>query len=150
MTLTEQIKDLKSRCDYSSITDLVPYAKLIGIETSMVGDQLISGLKFLNSNIGNPALPALHGGVLAGFMETAALLHLIWENEPAKIPKVIDFSIDYLRPAVAASTYSNCSIVRLGNRVALCDIFIWQDDIKQPIAKARVHFLMSENLPIDN
>jgi len=148
MLLVEKINDIKSRHDYEAIVELIPYAKTIGVETGMVGESLVSSLRFLESNIGNPALPALHGGVIAGFMENAALLHLIWEIQLVNIPKIIDFSIDYLRPGQASTTYSKCNIIRLGSRVALCEVTAWQEDIDEPIAQARGHFLLSENKPI--
>ncbi|AFT67504.1 MAG: acyl-coenzyme A thioesterase PaaI-like protein [Cycloclasticus pugetii] len=148
MSLVEKINDIKLRHDYEAIVELIPYAKTIGVETSMVGESIVSSLRFMESNIGNPAVPALHGGVIAGFMENSALLHLIWEIELVNIPKIIDVSIDYLRPGQTTTTYSKCDIVRLGSRVALCNIIAWQEDINKPIAQARGHFLLSENRPL--
>ncbi|MEW4982959.1 MAG: PaaI family thioesterase [Cycloclasticus sp.] len=148
MHLVKKINEIKLRYDYEAIVDLIPYAKTIGVETSMVGESLVSSLRFMESNIGNPALPALHGGVIAGFMENAALLHLIWEIELINIPKIVDFSIDYLRPGQTSTTYSKCDIIRLGSRVALCNVVAWQEDINNPIAQARGHFLLSENKPV--
>ncbi|PCI19687.1 MAG: thioesterase [Piscirickettsiaceae bacterium] len=149
MQLFNTIEELKSRHDYGAVVDLIPYAKSIGVETGMAGNHLVSSLNFRQSNIGNPAIPALHGGVIAGFMENAALFHLLWEVELNRMPKIIDFSIDYLRPGQAATTYSHCDIIRLGRRVALCNIRAWQDDSDKPIALARAHFLLSKNDPID-
>ncbi|PHS72621.1 MAG: thioesterase [Cycloclasticus sp.] len=149
MSLVSQINSLKAVHDYEGLVDLIPYAKFIGVETSMVGDKIVSNLPYMNDNIGNPALPALHGGVIAGFMENSALFHLLWEIEVLNIPKIIDFSIDYLRPGQAVTTYSHCDIIRLGKRVALCNVKTWQDDINSPIALARGHFLLSNNDPID-
>ncbi|PCH83712.1 MAG: thioesterase [Piscirickettsiaceae bacterium] len=145
MQLFKTIAELKAHNDYDGLVDLIPYAKSIGVETSMVGDHIVSTLKFLQSNIGNPALPALHGGVVAGFMENTALFHLLWEVKLERMPKIIDFSIDYLRPGQATTTYSHCDIIRLGRRVALCNIKAWQHDIDKPIAFARGHFLLSNN-----
>jgi len=145
MPLFDTVKKLKENNDYEGMLELIPYAKSIGVETSLVGDNIVSSLRFLDSNIGNPFLPALHGGVVAGFMENAAILHLIWNIELKKIPKIIDFSIDYLRPGLAETTYSHCDIVRLGRRVALCNIKAWQADSEKPIAVARCHFLLSSN-----
>ncbi|MAV31051.1 MAG: thioesterase [Cycloclasticus sp.] len=148
MNLLDKLNDIKARHDYEALIDLIPYAKTIGVETSMIGESIVSSLRFTEDNIGNPAIPALHGGAIAGFMENAALLHLIWEIELTNIPKIIDFSIDYLRPGQATSTYSKCHIIRLGSRVALCNVTAWQEDTNKPIAQARGHFLLSENKPI--
>lgn len=149
MQLLEKLNDIKSRHDYEAIVELIPYAKTIGVETSMVGESIVSSLRFIETNIGNPAIPALHGGVIAGFMENAALLHLIWEIDLVNIPKIIDFSIDYLRPGQASTTYSKSDIIRLGSRVALCNVTAWQEDVNAPIAQARGHFLLSENKTIE-
>lgn len=143
MALVKTLNQIKSNHDFEALVDLIPYAKFIGVETSLVGDNIVSTLPYLETNIGNPAIPALHGGLVAGFMENSAFFHLIWEIELVKTPKVIDFSIDYLRPGLASTTYSHCEIVRLGKRVALCSVKAWQDDIDKPIAIARGHFLLS-------
>jgi len=148
MSFVNKLNKIKQERDFEALVELIPYAKFIGVETSLVGDNIVSGLRFMECNIGNPALPALHGGVIAGFMENAALLHLIWQVELINIPKIVDFSIDYLRPGLAATTYSSCDIIRLGKRVALCNITAWQTDRSKPIAQARGHFLLSENKPL--
>ncbi|ORU93384.1 MAG: thioesterase [Cycloclasticus sp. symbiont of Bathymodiolus heckerae] len=148
MTLLQSIQQLKDSNDYEGMIQLIPYAKSMGIETSLVGDKIVSTLPFMESNIGNPTLPALHGGLVAGFMENAALFHLLWCFELKKTPKVIDFSIDYLRPGLTETTYSHCDVIRLGRRVALCNIKAWQADSEKPIAIARGHFLLSANEPI--
>ena len=148
MSFVNKLNKIKQERDFEALVELIPYAKFIGVETSLVGDNIVSGLRFMECNIGNPALPALHGGVIAGFMENAALLHLIWQVELINIPKIVDFSIDYLRPGLAATTYSRCDIIRLGKRVALCNITAWQTDSSKPIAQARGHFLLSENKPL--
>lgn len=148
MALLTIIRKLKSDNNYEGMVELIPYAKTIGVETGLVGDKLVSSLRFMESNIGNPAIPALHGGVVAGFMENAALFHLLWNHELNNFPKVINFSIDYLRPGRTETTYSQCDTIRLGNRVALCNIKTWQADSEKPIAMARGHFLLSANVPL--
>lgn len=148
MDLFTKITELKANNDYEGLIDLVPYAKTIGVETSLVGDNIVSTLPYIDSNIGNYAIPALHGGAVAGFMENAALFHLMWTANLKKMPKVIDFSIDYLRSGLASTSYSQCDIIRLGRRVALCNIKVWQHDIDKPFALARAHFLLSSNEPL--
>jgi len=149
MSLLNEINELKKNNDYEAMVNLIPYAKSIGIETGMIGEHIVSSLRFSESNIGNPAIPALHGGVVAGFMENTALFHLIWEHELQNIPKIINFSIDYLRPGGSETTYSQCEVVRLGKRIALCNIKAWQVDSEKPIATARGHFLLSGNDPLE-
>ncbi len=76
--------------------------------------------------IGNPRLPAIHGGVIAGFAESAAMLHLIQTLRGNKLPKSIDFSIDYLRAGRPEETFASCEVVRLGSRVAMVQVRCWQ------------------------
>jgi uncharacterized protein (TIGR00369 family) len=93
--------------------------------------------------IGNPVLPALHGGVLAGFGETAMILHLVATNPGISgVPRGVDFAIAYMRSAKPVDTFVQGTTVRQGNRVALVQVSIWQDDPQRPVANARGHFLM--------
>lgn len=93
--------------------------------------------------IGNPVLPALHGGVLAGFGETAMILHLIATSPSlAGVPRGVDFAIAYLRSAKPVDTFVQGTTVRQGNRVALVQVSMWQDDPQRPVAQARGHCLM--------
>ena len=100
-------------------------------------------LPYAEQNIGNILLPAIHGGVIGGFLENAAVLHLMWAQETRGIPRIVDFSIDYLRSARALDLHARCEIVRQGKRVANVLMTAWQDDESQPVATARAHFLLS-------
>ena len=122
---------------------LIPYVEYLRIHLASGGDTPLFCLPFQDTLIGNPYLPALHGGVVAGFAETAATLQLIRSVGGAKLPKCIDFSIDYLRAGHAEATYASCEVVRLGGRVALVQVRCWQGQgPAQPIAVARGHFLL--------
>jgi len=121
----------------------IPYAKLLGIQAFERDGQPQFLLPFAEHNIGNVLLPAIHGGVIGGFLENAAVLHLMWAQESAGIPRIVDFSIDYLRSARALDLYGRCEIVRQGKRVANVLMTAWQDDESKPVATARAHFLLS-------
>lgn len=100
-------------------------------------------LPFKHELIGNPVLPALHGGVLAGLGETAMILHLTNTNPAIQgVPRGIDFAIAYMRSAKPVDTFVQGTTVRQGNRVALVQVSIWQDDPQRPVAQARGHCLM--------
>jgi uncharacterized protein (TIGR00369 family) len=121
----------------------IPYAQLIGIQ----GKKLDGSFKFTlpknDSNLGNPILPAIHGGAMGGFMETAGILHLLMKLKTQSVPKVIDFSIDYLRPGRHQDTHAECQVVRQGRKVVNISVIAWQDAIDKPIATARIHYLLS-------
>jgi len=102
-------------------------------------------LPFKPELIGNPLLPALHGGVLAGFAETGMVLHLVATNPGMQgVPRGVDFAIAYMRSAKPVDTFVQGSTVRQGNRVALVMVSVWQDDPQRPVAQARGHFLMPQ------
>ena len=54
----------------------LPYAKFLGVEVVFNGDEMTAVLAFSDHLIGNPVLPAIHGGVLGAFMEIAAIAQL--------------------------------------------------------------------------
>jgi uncharacterized protein (TIGR00369 family) len=147
--LAEALKTLIDACrageaDYQSLVDRVPYARFLGIELNAMGEELTFLLPRKETNLGNPTLPALHGGAVAGFMEQAALIFLLLEMGEPRLPKTIDFTIDYLRAGHYRDTYAECRVTRLGRRVANVHISAWQVRREDPIAIARAHFLLAE------
>jgi acyl-coenzyme A thioesterase PaaI-like protein len=122
----------------------VPYAAFLGIKADLRDDKLLFILPENNKLIGNPSLPAIHGGVVGAFMEQAAAFHLIAKMDKPVLPKIIDFSLDYLRPARLRDTYAQCLLTRQGRYIANISITAWQEQIEQPNAIARAHFLLPE------
>ena len=143
------IKSLIAQCrhgelSYQALVDRVPYAAFLGIEVQTWGEELTFVLPKADANIGNPTLPALHGGAIAGFMEQAAIIYLMLEMGEPKVPKIIDFTIDYLRAGHFRDTFAECGVTRLGRRIANVHISTWQVRRSEPIAIARAHFLLSD------
>lgn len=125
----------------------MPYSAFLDVQVVIKDGVPCCRLPFRKSLIGNAVLPALHGGVVAGFMENAALLHLLLLLDERKVPKSIDFSIDYLRSANAADTWARCEVARQGRRVAQVQVRCWQEEPGHPgrtrdVALARAHFLL--------
>ena len=118
----------------------VPYAKTLGIQVAE--EEACFLLPIKKSNIGNPTLPALHGGAIAGFMELSAMIHVLQHSNSDSIPKVVDFSVDYVRAAKYVPTQSRCKLVYLGRRMINVSISAWQEDEAAPIAMARAQFLL--------
>lgn len=136
--------------DFSLLRERVPYAAFLDVRVTMEQQTPLFHLPFRPSLIGNTVLPALHGGVVAGFMENAALLHLLLSLDESKVPKSIDFSIDYLRSANAVDSYAACEVARQGRRVAQVQIRCWQNEAGHPgrtrdVALARAHFLLGNS-----
>ncbi|MGY2289717.1 PaaI family thioesterase [Pseudomonas sp. SDO528_S397] len=139
-----RLQQAHARGNYEAVLNLIPYARLIGLECTRQGDELLFRLPARPDNIGNPTLPALHGGVIAGFMELSAALHLQVLTGSPHVPKIIDFSLDYLRAGQLRDTYAKCQVWRQGRRVANVAITAWQSTEAEPIATARAHFKIEE------
>lgn len=140
---TEARRAARENQDYAGLVALVPYARFLGVHVELHDGVLRSRLPYRPSLVGNPRLPAVHGGVTAAFMENAAILQLLLQIDQTRIPKSIDFAIDYLLPNRAEDCYAQCTVSRAGLRVAQTMIRCWQKDPEHPIAIARAHFLLA-------
>ena len=120
-----------------------PYARFLGLRAETDGAALLAVLPFSQHLIGNPLLPALHGGVVAAFLELTALAQLSLHAPDGRAPRTIDTTIDYLRSARAQDSYARAEIIRLGRRVAHIRAVAWQSDEAAPFATMRGHFLVS-------
>ncbi|WP_257281499.1 MULTISPECIES: PaaI family thioesterase [unclassified Endozoicomonas] len=136
----EVLLQARATSDYSRLTELLPYARKIGMRCQSLGDDALFVLPENRENTGNPVLPALHGGVLGGFMEMSAVIHLMLFMDEPKIPKIVDFSIDYLRSSKVQDVFAECDVVRQGSRIANVSITAWQSRRETPVATARAHF----------
>lgn len=140
----QRFASLREAGDCAAIIEAIPYARLMGVEfCEQPEGELLFSLPFHARNIGNTMLPALHGGLIGGFLENAALIHLIWNRDSLEAPKIVDFSLDYLRSARAQTLYARCEITKQGKRVAHVLIEAWQEDRAKPVAVARAHFLLT-------
>jgi uncharacterized protein (TIGR00369 family) len=127
-----------------ALFETVPYARFLGIEFELRGDELTAVLPFKDSLIGNPMLPALHGGVIGAMMELTAVGQIYLAQEARQVPKTIDISIDYLRSGRPVDTYARAHLTKLGRRIANVRVEAWQFDRADPIATLHGHFLVQQ------
>lgn len=120
----------------------IPYARFLGVEAELRGDELTMILPFKPELIGNPMLPALHGGVVGAFMELTAVATLSVVQRNARLPKTIDIGIDYLRSGRPIDTFARARVTKLGRRIANVRVEAWQQDRQDPIAALHGHFLV--------
>lgn len=126
----------------SSVLDAIPYARFLGVGVERADGVLECVLPFRQEIVGNPILPAVHGGVIGAFLELTAILRLIDESGTQHVPKPINFAIDYLRSAGPRATRARADIFKLGRRVAVVHVVAWQDDPARPVAAGNGKFLL--------
>ena len=158
----EPVQVVKQRRDavLRALVDGVPYIGFLGVRFERLGDELTAILPFDDKLIGNPALPAIHGGVTASFLEIAAIIELSWamiwtdmesgrldpeqldDATLPRLPKTIDFTVDYLRSGLPRDAYARARVTRSGRRYASVQVEAWQDNRTRPFAQGIGHFLM--------
>ncbi|MGJ4887528.1 PaaI family thioesterase [Bradyrhizobium sp. HKCCYLR20261] len=116
-----------------------PFARCLGIR---VADDGTAIMPFSHRIIGNPVLPAIHGGMTGAFLETAAIVTVMRELGVAAPPKPIGLTVNYLRSGRALDSIASASIVKQGRRVVAFEARAWQDDATKPHATAFGHFML--------
>ncbi|MGR3503394.1 PaaI family thioesterase [Pseudaestuariivita sp.] len=158
----EPVQVVKQRRDAAlgALVGSVPYIQFLGIRFERRGDELTGIMPYSDDLIGNPLLPALHGGATAAFLEITSIITLSWANLWAdlesgaldiariedgalpRLPKTIDFTVDYLRSGLPRDAYARAFVNRSGRRYASVRVEAWQDNRARPFAQATAHFLM--------
>lgn len=156
MKKPEPVQVVKQRRDAAleQLVAGVPYMQFLGVQFDRRGDELTAVLPFDEKLIGNPMLPALHGGATAAFLEMTAIIELswvrMWDDMEAGaditadivLPKTIDFTVDYLRSGLPRDAYARARVNRSGRRYASVHVEAWQDNRSRLFAQATGHFLM--------
>jgi acyl-coenzyme A thioesterase PaaI-like protein len=142
VTLLEHIAAARETSDYQRLIDLIPYAGFLGLSAALDGDELVTTMRYGGHLIGNPALPALHGGTLGALLESAAIFELLSHAETSVLPKTITLTIDYLRSGAPVDTHARGIVTRRGRRVTNVRMEAWQADRKSPVATAHAVFLV--------
>ena len=144
----------------AALADCVPYNGHLGVRFDRMGDELTARLPFRDGLVGNPLLPALHGGVTGSFLEITGMMQLAWDRvidltaqggaaaeaigqgRFPPFPKTIDITIDYLRSGRPRETFARATVQKAGRRVAHVHVEAWQESRARPIAMLRGNFLM--------
>ena len=143
MEILRQLREEGRASDMQALVNHIPYARFMGIRVDRKGNEITMVMPFDEMLIGNPVLPALHGGAIGSFLEITSLVQLLYNTQCERLPKTVDLSIDYLRSGRPVETYGRAFVTRQGRRVANVRAEIWQDEIMRPIAASHGHFLLT-------
>ena len=142
--MAESIRKRKEPEDISGLSREIPYAGFIHMDVEIEDGRPLTILRKDAGNIGNPFVPMIHGGAVGALLEHAALMQLLFELELGldRRPKIVNISIDYLRPCLLEDTFARGIIIRQGRRVANVRVEAWQSDRDRLVAAAHAHFLL--------
>lgn len=140
--------------DISAMIAGVPYARFLGLRLELAGDEMTAVMPYSQVLIGNPMLPAIHGGVLGALMEMTALAQIgvarahdarVSPEAAARLAKPIDITVEYLRSGRPVDTFARADVKRMGRRIASVHVEAWQEARSAPIAALHGHFLLPED-----
>jgi uncharacterized protein (TIGR00369 family) len=121
--------------------ELPPYAKLLQLRFEDADGSSLVVMPYHDDVVGRPGF--LHGGAIAGLLEFAAFTNLARAiGDESVLMKPVTVTVDYMRPGVERDTFAEAVIERLGASVANVEAFAWQEKRDQPIASARLNFLL--------
>ena len=140
-----------------NLSTSIPYIRFLGLIFERRGDEITALMPYKPTLIGNPILPALHGGATGAFLEITGVTQLVSdtalkdkavaggelpEGYAPIMPKPIDITFDYLRSGKPLDTYARAIVQRRGRRVANVRIEAWQEERTKLIAAAHGNFLL--------
>jgi acyl-coenzyme A thioesterase PaaI-like protein len=139
--VVERIRSMlqSGSCDVPAV---IPYADFLGVRVERVDGDIRGHMAFADHLIGNPTLPALHGGTLGALLELTAVCKVLFESRTVVLPKTVTITVQYLRGGRPVDTYARSIITKQGRRIVNVKSEAWQDDPARPIATADAHFLI--------
>ena len=123
---------------------LSPYARSMGFTASRDdAGRLILAMPADDGKRGRPGF--IHGGALAGMLETIAYLTLSDALGAQDRPRLkpVNVTVSYMRGATEQTTFARATIERLGKRIANIEAVAWQDDPTKPVAMAQMNVMLA-------
>lgn len=142
MSVETLIAEARRSGDLAAFNRSVPYLRFLGVEMRRDESGPMLRMPFQEKLIGNPDLPALHGGITGALLESAAIALVILEVEAPRLPKIVNITVDYLRPGRPEDTFAWGRITRSGRRIVSVQTQAWQSARANPIATASARFLI--------
>ena len=142
-SLVELVRSARLDGNLTPLIAAIPYARFLGLSAELSAGELIGKLSFAPHLVGNPLLPALHGGTVGALLESTAIFTLLMKTETLRVPKTITITVEYLRSGRPKDTFARAEFTRLGRRIASVRALAWQDDATRPIAAANASFLLA-------
>lgn len=120
----------------------IPYLQRMGYTFSLTGEQLQGLMPYAEHVVGNPAVPALHGGAIGSLLQTTASVQLMLAIRSQRLPRLFSCTVEYLRSARLIDVQAAAVVVTRSRRFANVRATAWQDRADQPIAVATLQFVL--------
>lgn len=112
-----------------------PIARWLGFSASLADGAFLYRLAFAETHIGNPAIRALHGGVIAAFLEFAMQTDM--RARTGGVPVTVNIAIDYVSSSRPEDMTATVRIIREGRRLAFLEAEGRQENGARLVAVAR-------------
>jgi acyl-coenzyme A thioesterase PaaI-like protein len=122
----------------------LPYVRTLGFDVAYADGALRGRLPFAEHLIGNPLVPALHGGVIAALLHFTAAAQVMLETDNAKMPRVFTCTIEYLASPELRDSEATAVIVSRSRRFANVRVTAVQPHSGKAIAAATMQFTLVE------
>ncbi|MCS6904995.1 MAG: hotdog fold thioesterase [Bacteroidia bacterium] len=141
------MEDRKFGLIIKALEELIPFNKHLGIKVLQLEQDFVRLLlPFHSTLIGNPFIPALHGGVIATLLDTAgggaALTTL---NSLEDRISTVDIRIDYLLPGKPNDLIAEGRVIRSGNRLVVTNMVAYHGSKEYTVADGRGVYNVKRN-----
>ena len=114
--------------ELTQLFNSIPFHHFLGLQLIDAREgQVRMLLPYRDEVVGDPTRPALHGGVLSTMVDACGGF-AVWTQLAGAEDRVstIDLRVDYLAPAGPEALLAEARVVRVGNRVGVVDVRVWQ------------------------
>ncbi|MGB0843674.1 MAG: PaaI family thioesterase [Alphaproteobacteria bacterium] len=118
--------------------DKSPYYKRYAISLTEENGKLITELPFSDSLIGNPAIRAIHGGLVAMGLELGANLQANLDTGSKLTP--LSQTSSFLRRTKDKPMFVSAEPLKSGRRFVVMSAVAWQENREKPVATAQLTF----------
>jgi len=120
--------------------EFVPFNKWLGMKVERLErGHLTVSIPWRPEIVGDPTIPALHGGVIGAVADAAGGI-AVWstlENAVARV-STVDLRVDYLRPGKPEKLIATAIVIRTGTRLGWADVRLFHPDRESDlVASAR-------------
>ncbi|HRI64155.1 MAG TPA: hotdog fold thioesterase [Polyangium sp.] len=107
--------------------EFIPFNKWLGMKVEhLERGQVIMSIPWRPEIVGDPTVPALHGGVIGAVADATGGI-AVWsmlDNAASRL-STVDMRVDYLRPGKQEKLLASSNVVRLGARLGWADVRLY-------------------------